>query len=78
MADNMHNRCVDGTLKSSKYKGVSWDKGTKKWRAGIRLNSKTLYLGIFNEEDDAARAYDSAAIKKNTTFCRLNFPVTFR
>ena len=44
---------------SSKYKGVSLNKAAKKWAASIRLpNGKTKYLGYFNFEEGAAKAYD--------------------
>jgi len=43
--------------KSSKYSGVTWNKGRKKWQSNIRVNGKSEYLGIFKEEIDALNAY---------------------
>lgn len=57
---------------SSKYKGVNWHRQNRKWTAQIRINEKPLYLGIFEDEKDAARAYNAAAIKFYGEFARLN------
>lgn len=48
---------------SSKFKGVSYSKSDKKWKAGIEVNGKGINLGHFKEEKDAARAYNAAAKK---------------
>ena len=47
--------------KTSKYKGVSWDKGNNRWRAMIRMNGKNTHIGIFTDEVDAAKAYEDVA-----------------
>jgi hypothetical protein len=43
---------------TSIYKGVSWNKKTKKWRASLRFKGKPFYLGSFDSEDDAGQAYN--------------------
>lgn len=58
--------------KTSKFKGVSWAKASKKWMAGIGVNGKTKNLGYFTDEKDAARAYNEAALKYFGEFARLN------
>jgi len=45
---------------SSRYKGVSWQASRGKWYAQIRIDGRTKNLGRFDEEEDAARAYDKA------------------
>jgi hypothetical protein len=42
---------------SSRFKGVTWNKDVCKWQVLVR----GVYVGIFNSEEDAARAYDNKA-----------------
>jgi hypothetical protein len=44
---------------SSKYKGVCWNKKRKKWQANLTINYKTIFLGYFDNEDDAGQAYNN-------------------
>ncbi len=71
LQQNQFNRRLQGG--KSKYKGVVWHKGAKKWQAQIRFNSKEIYLGLFRSEVDAAKAYDKAAKKLFGEFVRTNF-----
>lgn len=50
---------------SSKYKGVSLHKQSNKWTAQIMHNLKITYLGFFDNEEDAARAYNQKAEELN-------------
>lgn len=61
------------TTKTSRYKGVNWDKNRNKWQARIRVDSKQIHIGRFDHEIDAAKAYDAMAIKYFGEFAFLNF-----
>ncbi len=58
---------------SSQYKGVSWYKAGRKWRAYIRVGGVLIFLGGFQTEKIAAVAYDKAAHKHFGEYAYLNF-----
>lgn len=47
---------------TSKYKGVSFHKLTKKWMASIKHQGKKINLGSFVNEEDAGKKYDMAYV----------------
>lgn len=58
----------------SEYKGVVWYRKMNCWVARIMINGISLYLGCFNNEIEAAKAYDRAARKWFKEFAVFNFP----
>ncbi|MBA7605706.1 hypothetical protein ES703_12840 [subsurface metagenome] len=72
-AQNCYNQqaCATGT---SKYKGVSWHKSRSKWSARIRCDRKLYNLGEFDNEMEAAMAYDDKAVELFGEFAYPNFP----
>ena len=57
---------------TSLYKGVSWCSWTGRWRADIRSNGKRINLGRYDDEIDAAKAYDREARKLFKEFAKPN------
>lgn len=57
---------------SSRHKGVSWRKARNCWGAYIHVDGKTRYLGSFQSEDEAASAYNQAALQVWGSYARLN------
>lgn len=60
--------------RSSKYKGVSWDKQAQKWYARLSINGKIKYRKHFIDEVEAALFYDKCALCEFGDFAYLNFP----
>lgn len=54
------NLGFDKKQTSSKFRGVTWNKQNLKWLARISNEGKTIFLGYFNNEKDAANAYNEA------------------
>lgn len=72
ISENMKNR-KPNKGSSSKYMGVGMHHIRKKWRAYIWIDGKAKHLGLYENEEDAARAYDSAAREYHGEFARPNF-----
>ncbi len=76
IAQNNANR-RSASNASSKYIGVSRDKRRNKWVAHIKISGEEKYLGSYDVEEDAARAYDAAAWAQHGVYANLNFPANY-
>lgn len=56
---------------SSRYKGVSRRRLTGKWKAGIDVQGRKIYLGYHDTEEAAYAAYREAALRYHGEFARL-------
>jgi len=59
---------------SSRFVGVTWAKNEQRWRAQIASKDGIKHLGAFREENEAAVAYDLAAIARDPEMAGTNFP----
>lgn len=61
---------------ASKYKGVHFrrDRKHKPWRVSIGYNNQKVWVGVFADEIEAARAYDVKARELYGEFALTNFP----
>lgn len=63
-------------LPTSQFKGVNLIEGRPRpWRATIRVETHQHFLGYHLTEEEAAKAYDTAAVRFFGPFARTNFPV---
>jgi hypothetical protein len=69
--ENGQNR---GKQKNGKnpYKGITQNPNSKRWMAHIGYNKKHYYLGTYATPEEAARAYNEAALKHHGAFAKLN------
>lgn len=76
--ENIRHRSGTRKGNTSGYRGVFWNKKSvnmkKPWIATITVNHKSKYLGSFSNAEEAAKAFDDAAIEIYGSFCgKLNF-----
>ena len=69
--NNRNTNKRSGTM-SSTYKGVCWHANKCKWIAYINADDKRKHLGYFDNEVQAAVAYNNAAINHYVEFACLN------
>lgn len=70
-SQNMANTNLRST-NTSGVKGVVWDKNRNKWYAEITVDYKNIYLGRFNDIEEAKSAYNQAAQQYFGEFARPN------
>jgi len=73
-ASRSQNACnMRISVNTSGFRGVSWSKSNKKWQAQIKIHQRPIHLRFYEAKEDAARAYDNAAIIHHGDFATLNF-----
>jgi hypothetical protein len=77
LAQNGWNRRKTTAKCTSRYKGVCWSKREGMWHAQIKHNGKQNTIGYFDDEQKAARAYDTKAKELFGEFATLNLPDRF-
>jgi len=63
-----HHNCT------SRFKGVRYCQQRHKWHARAEFEGECFWLGSFDDEIEAARAYDRLAVELFGEFAYLNFP----
>jgi len=69
--ENCRNRGMQ-INNTSGYKGVNWYPQTNKWRAHIKVNGVSKHIEYSETKEEAALAYNKAAIEYFGEFARLN------
>jgi hypothetical protein len=70
---NSANRKKIDKATSSIYKGVYFDKDKDKWRTRIEKDGDNIHIGYYENETEAARAYDKYAKELFGDYAKLNF-----
>jgi hypothetical protein len=60
------------TANKSGYKGVNYNKSKNRWQARIKFHGQTKSLGYYHTPEEAAQAYNEAAIELYGEHARLN------
>ncbi len=58
--------------RTRRQEGVTWRTARSRWQAQIRVNGKPRYLASFQNEEEAARCYDAAALEAFGEFAYTN------
>lgn len=72
-SQNNMNKFIKTSKNTSKYKGVCYDKNRGTYNSKLQYNHKTINLGRYKTEEDAAKAYDKRAKELFGEFAILNF-----
>ncbi len=60
------------SVSTSVFRGVSWHKRRNKWVAHIKVDGRQKHLGVFDDEFEAALAWNTAAVAVWGEFVLLN------
>ncbi len=65
-----------GGQQSSIFRGVTFNKKSRKWQSVLNVSGSHVHLGTFNSEEEAATAFDKAAVIVRGERARINFPLS--
>lgn len=71
-ATQAQNSCNKGARGKSKYRGVYWHNKNRKWVTSLRKEGVSHYVGCFECEIEAAKAYNEKAKELHGEFASLN------
>ena len=74
VSQNGCNRHLKKQSASSRFRGVHFCNTIQMYVAKLHVNGRSKYLGKFDCEVDAAKAYDHAALQNFGDFASPNFP----
>jgi hypothetical protein len=69
---NMRNREKSRAKRTSQYKCVYWHEKRQRWIAKMQAHGKYIWIGTYDSEIEAAKAYNEAAVKHHGSFASLN------
>jgi hypothetical protein len=67
-----HQNVRGNARNTSGFKGVRWKKDHHTWEARIKTDGRTRHLGYFPTPEDAAEAYNRAAVQLFGEYANLN------
>jgi hypothetical protein len=70
-SENQANRKIS-KFASSDYKGVSYHKPSKKWLVHFNFDKKCTHVGLYEDEKEAAHAYNYIAKNYYGDYAKLN------
>lgn len=70
---NQNTKKLNPSTASSRFKGVSFNKKRNAWEVYIHDKRKKVIIGYFQNEEEAAHAYDNAARSRYGEFASTNF-----
>jgi len=74
-SENSMNQKTQTRTRSSKYKGVFFQKRRNHWISRIRKDYKSIHIGRYHSKILAAIAYDLKALELFGQYAKLNFPI---
>lgn len=74
-AQNQYNYTKCAKRTTSKFKGVHIDRDDGRWISRIKFKGKSINIGVFDTQEQAAHEYDKAAVSYFGKYAKLNFPM---